>query len=715
MEWYVRNAKSYPILSVLSVAPDLTLEININPDSKEYALLEKHASAFPGYTLLKKELDPIGEGKTLSKAFQDSLQRFNLDFEGDIKPLLGESAYIIVSDMSPLGESFQKGVVATGASLSQKIAGTFSFHRKIALSNQPTDVSTYIHPTVLGDMTVRGVENDFAPEKPIDFLVASPVHDWKKAFEVLEKLETSAKFDMEKRTYRGLSYFKVSMKTDEKNATNEVSRFIRFRTLYHGIVGGNWVCGSSEDELKRILDRQAKRHMWSPFVPQKQMATLADNADFLATRGELGNPQLSDSLIIGYFNVASSTFLKKSSCSGNSCEEISDFIRYPERILVGWSLGFTEAGADIRWTSKTESEPFPGKPEQDSFVNLVPQKADGKWLNIFAEHDGPKNRFYDFKRTRLTEKGRESWEALRRMIQQATTIDIERDVIDHFSENVAFSILTAKDVEPEGVLVARVDSPTAVRATIEKGVEFIRNMLILQKDRVTAIQSSYEKQCDSLYAKTSDREKCMLMARSLQLEGGNVLFETLIASANLRETMTPEGAIYSFKLSNEFPYSLASFDFGFRDNVLVLGTHFAAVETFLRETTPGRSTEKKLSNSDFYGKAKSLFLNESSQSSFVVSAGAWDVTKYVLETFSKGVREFSNEFPEISSADQGIAKQEMDDALFAFGAILRTVKLIGSDAVSRNGFETASTRCIIEALPPEEKLKAEQILEKIPL
>lgn len=705
--WYVREMKAYSTLSVLPSAPDLVFEVNINADSDEYALLEKHASAFPGYGLLKKSLDPVGEGKTLSRAIQDSLKRFNLDFDSDIKSVLGDSAYVVVSDMSPVGEGLQRGVVAYGTSVFREIS-----RKAFPESEQFASLS---RPTVLGEMTVRGVENDFAPEKPIDFLVASPVRDRKKARDTFEKLRSSSDFEVETLEYLGFSYFKVSLKSKETTLPDDISRFIQFRTLYHGFVGGNWICASSEAELKKIFDRQASRRAWDSFTPKTPTSTLADNTDFRSVRASLGNPDIAQSLVAGYFNVASDAFFKKSPCSGSMCSDPSEFIRYPERIMIGWSLGFTESGIDMRWTNKTDDEALPGKPEVERLSNLVPQKVGGKWLNIFSEHDGLKNRFYNFKRTRLTEKGREAWEEMRRAIQTATTIDIERDVIDHLSDSVAVSVLTAKDVEPEGVLVAHVDDPRAMKATIEKMVELIRSMLFSQKTSLESVEDNLARACASLYREVSGqvvgKVECLKDVERVR-RAHEVLKQQLnamIAAAHLIETTTPEGVIYSFKLSNEFPYSFASFDFGFRDNTWVFGTHFAAVQAFLREMGTD-STEKKLSQSDFYQKVQSASPGASYQGSFVVTQGVRDVAEYVLNAFFKAM----NTWPS-SSMDREEERREMDDAIFAFGSVLRTMKLIGSDSVSRNGFETSSSRLVIESLPDEEKQRAERIWETISL
>lgn len=697
--WYVRNVKVFPTLSVLPAAPDVALEVNINPDSKEYALLEKHASAFPGYGLLKKSLDPVGEGKTLSKVFQDSFKHFGLDFEGDIRPVLGESAFVIVSDMSPVGESFRKTSVALGQSVSQKISRLFSSApRKIAFSGGSPPLS---RPEVLGDMTVRGIENDFAPTKPLDFLVASPVQNREKALQTLEKMTKNPEFDIERKEFQGLSYFKVSLKSKEReSAPDDLSRFVRFRTLYHALVGGNWVFGSSEEEMRRVLERQAARNAMELFMFEKPVATLADNADFRLVRDELGGPAISEALVIGYFNVASDSFFQKPSCSGNSCLDVPEWFRYPERIVLGWSLGFTETGIDARWTNKTESESLIGKPEGEKFSGLVPQKADGKWLNIFSENDGPKNRFYDFKRTRLTDTGREVWEEMRSNIQKATTIDIERDVIDHLSDSVAFSVLTAGSAEPEGVFVARVDDPQAVRAVIERIVEFVRGKFLEEKNILENRESGGVSDCFEYFGDGYKNLRACEISVGKRTQVEKERLEGIINSAHITETTTPEGTIYSFKLSSEFPYSLMSFDFGFKDNVLVLGTHFAAVQAFLREMGPG-GTEKKLAHSDFYQKVRSDFSNASYQNSFVVLAGLWDVVRYGVDLISKNASLLGGE------------QQEGDDALFLMGSFLRTVKLIGNNTVSRNGFETSSSRLVIEPLPAEEKVRAERILEKM--
>ncbi len=688
--WYVREIKAYPSLAVLPVAPDLVLEVNINPDSNEYALLEKHASAFPGYALLKKSLDPVGEGKTLSLAIQDSMKRFNLDFEGDIRPVLGESAYVVVSDMRPLGESLLKSTVALGSDASRAIADmTRPSSRSVALSNEALASS---RPQVLGDMTVRGVEGSFAPDKPIDFLVASSVRDRKKALEAIEKIRKNSEFEVEPLEWRGIRYFKVSLKSAGESLPDDMSRFVQFRTLYHALIGGNWVFGSSEDEVKRILSVHANRSVWRELVSMESNPTLADNASFQSVQKELGVPHLSEHLLVGYFNVASEEFFKKPECSGSLCPKSVDFFRYPERIVLGWSVGCTSDGMNIRFTNASESESLPGKPEAERFSSRIPERADGRWLNIFSEHDGLKNRFYDFKRTRLTDAGRDAWEKFQNTVRMATTVDIERDVIDHLSESVALSVLTAGDVEPEAVLVAHVDDPQAVRIAIEKVAMFVRNTVLSQRAMFGSLGASLEEES----------------------------LEALLAKPVFSETNTAEGTIYSFKLSGEFPLSLLSFDFGFRDDVLVVGTHFATTTAFLKEMGNSGS-EKKLSQGDFYRAVRSIAPETHYRNSFVVMRGVWDVWRYSMKTMSRmalasesrvaSSEEISGDWS-AAPIDMSTMESEMEDFSFAMGAILRTVKLVGNDSVSRDGFETSSSRIVIESLPLEEKQRAERILEK---
>ncbi|QQS21251.1 MAG: hypothetical protein IPL87_01845 [Candidatus Moraniibacteriota bacterium] len=135
--WYVERVKTYPALSLVPGSSELLLMVNINPRSSEYALLERHASAFPGYEMLKKKLDPAGEGKTISKTFQDSLKRFNLDLESDILPILGETAYISVNNVEPLGNSIRKTAIASVFERNILPGGVRDRSKDISLADQP--------------------------------------------------------------------------------------------------------------------------------------------------------------------------------------------------------------------------------------------------------------------------------------------------------------------------------------------------------------------------------------------------------------------------------------------------------------------------------------------------------------------------------------------------------------------------------------------------
>jgi len=102
----------------------------------------------------------------------------------------------------------------------------------------------------------------------------------------------------------------------------------------------------------------------------------------------------------------------------------------------------------------------------------------------------------------------------------------------------------------------------------------------------------------------------------------------------------------------------------------------------------------------------------------VATQGVWDVVQYALSTLSKAMSGGAGTAGSTGSwgACPGgeSVQQKMENSTFVFGSILRTVKLIGSDSVSRNGFETTSSRFIIESLPPEERQRAAQLMEGIP-
>ena len=60
---------------------------------------------------MKKEIDDVGDGKTLSQVIQDKFKALNIDFQEDVKAVLGEKAYVVVSDISPLGKNLNNKII----------------------------------------------------------------------------------------------------------------------------------------------------------------------------------------------------------------------------------------------------------------------------------------------------------------------------------------------------------------------------------------------------------------------------------------------------------------------------------------------------------------------------------------------------------------------------------------------------------------------------
>ncbi|QQS21252.1 MAG: hypothetical protein IPL87_01850 [Candidatus Moraniibacteriota bacterium] len=467
------------------------------------------------------------------------------------------------------------------------------------------------------------------------------------------------------------------------------------------MVGGNWVVASSEDELKEILARQSTRTPLDIFSSQSTSGGIAENTDFKKVESQLEVRNASETLFTAYLNIPSKIFLgKEENCSGDDCFGLNDFLRYPERIVLGWSADMNEKGINVRWTGPVQEGVVLGKPVSESLATRLPEKANNAWLNVYVEGRDVKKRFYDFKRLVLTDCGREEWEKFRGSLRSSLGVDPEDDFIGHLSGSASFSIVTNGDQDPQAVFTMHVDNREAIREFIRKGTDAIRNALVAERASLETV--SPPSFCKAGYDCTSPFIQGILNSN----ESKKKELDELIRAANITETVTPEGTIFSFKLSNTVPYSFLSFDFAFRDDLFIFGSHFASTEAFLREIGP-QSKEKKLSQSDFYRETHEGENPNSYQTSFLVMNGVWDVVNYGFRILE---REVWGSSPSSSSAEL----DEVRNLLFATGAVVRTVRMMGNETFFRDGFQTSLSRFFIDPLPIDEKKRASDILERLP-
>ncbi len=684
MELYDKFLKSIPIEEVLPGDAEAVLLINLDPDSSQYALLDEHFKKFPGHRKIMKELDDVGEGKTLSQFFQDKLREHGLDFQQDIKPVLGDVAYVLIPNLEPIESEFQK-------KFSWLDQGTRSFTKDyFALNDDPMKIAS----DLTQDSTrVLGITNDYfmttdveSSVEPIDFVIAAEVKDLNEANQVIEKIRSNTGiYEVSELSHQGYQYYKVTCLSDGGEKS-----LVSIRDTYHALVGQNWIMATLEDDIKRIVENRKSEHTLTKIIPFQKVEAdtfepLARNDQYLGVLSDLRaqNQGTEIGLVTGYYTLNFNGFFMPSQGSNELSPNYSDFFKYPDRLIGGIIIKAQENGIVFRRTSNqftlenTDNISF-----EEGLVSEIPYQLDNRWADIFFEYDNVKSLYYSFKRNNLTKEGLDTWNDMRKELNDALGIDLERDFVDQLSGAIAIAAYTGKGLEPEGVVIADIENKDKIVNTIRKLIEL---------GKQTYSQMSPYVRCFDPNITLEMQENSFCDQLQLDKEQRKILEEQAaqIMSSALVETPTELGIIYSYK----FPGTSFSFDFGFKEQQVVFGSHYAIVEASLKGL--GTNPDASIAKSKEYQIVANNVYPEGYSKVCVNSLGLWNSIEY---------------YASVLMPDQ---TQDEKDMVSAVGSVVKTVNLFGGvDAVSKERKDAMSSIFLgIEELPKEEKEKAQQFID----
>ncbi|MEF3691696.1 MAG: DUF3352 domain-containing protein [Candidatus Moraniibacteriota bacterium] len=702
LDFYEKKIRTVALEKVLPKDSNGIIKVNINPDSNQFQLLESNMQKFPGYDILKKEFDEAGEGKTMTDLFFEKLKEKNLDFEADIKPAIGEEAYVVFPDMKPLFQNISREVVTLKNNLYAKAI----------------DKNIIKDEDFSGGM-VMGAEEE--PLIPLDFIMASDIRDKKKALEVIEKLKNDEKYETETRKFKGYEYIRIKIKNVENP---EEGSYLNYIETFHIVLGGNWFMTSKEDYLKEAVERCKKQGIIKGLFSGDSTGTLFEDESYKKVLAELRESD-EQGMMFFYTKLNFEKIFKDNCQNGGSFCLDNKYLKYPEDIIYGFSLKMEEAGVKISSSSNQSSlgkEEIKNKSQADSLANKLPAKAGDAWLDVMVEHNNLKNFYYNFKKNNLTEESIKSLNDIRQEVKDTIGIDFESDLIDLISGSVGFSLFTSTERLPEGVILADLTDGDKMLETMKKMVEVFKIIQIEEAESLNSLYSQYDPNSFSSTRNVTVGENKEVQA-----------LVNKIKESRLEETNLPEGKIFVYKpvKSELMPLSEYSPElvFALKNNFMILGSSYYSVEAVLK----GLSSEngERLAKGKYYSQAAEKFYPENYLTTYINMFGVWNIAKYAEKEFEEAMQNSyaaacraQSQYPAGGTANINYrdycspqeAEKELEsirEYFFGIGAIVRTLNIISYSEALGDQSKKQTIFIHLKELPKDEKEKAEKILYKL--
>lgn len=727
---YEKYAKSVKLESLLPSGFGLIAKASLNPNAEQYKLLEANFQKFPGYETLKKEWDNEKKGLTVTEKILGKLDKYNLTFEQDIKPVIGEKIYFMVPDITEVGKRTSRGLVYLGGKYGRNLLGVADKEIKSQLginSALPVDgqnsqqgvgqvaglinsnVSGIIDkqgdPETVGTTIIGQPEGDanFAGNilqafslsekekeiEPVHFILAAEVKNLTEAKKVIDKLRTNTVLKPVFKDYNGYQYVEL---TTNRNGDNDDSfqKFFSLKKTYHVLLGKNWIASTKEEYVKDAIDRRISQSTMKNLFSKTNFDSMEKDSDYSKFM-QAAEKEEKNSLISIYYKVNTKNLYRQDNCTGDNCYSYDyEMFKLPENLIAGLMIkmktdGFVFRGVENKYNlGDIKSYPF-----SEGLAKKMPSKAGDYWGDIFFENSDFKNVYYNFKRNTLSDKSQQEYNEGIAEMENETGINIERDVVDLFSGSIGTVVYTRSGAEPRYVFTADISDEVVLNVTLNKIVESIKKYYAEFKQ----MEITYSEGVDCRDSKLSEFQKeyyCTPEYKKKIEESKKALVE--IQSSKISETESPVGKIYSYKL----PGSEFSFDYGFAGNIFVWATHYDAAVAVMGEIKNG--TVPKIADSQDFQKVGSNVLESGYAKFFLNTKGLWSMVEYYMGKFG----------------DQyGAPTEEISDEMFAFGAILRTMKLIGNDSAYEEKRLSSSAYINIEELPRVEKERASQIIKEM--
>jgi hypothetical protein len=738
---YETYGRKIPLEKILPGDSDLVLKVSINPEAEQFNLLEKNMEKFPGYKQLRMSLDESGQAKSFSELFQNKLKEYNLDFQKDIKPVLGDNAYVIVPDMNPLGKNlYSDGYLGSlnFKEMGKKMAELQKTNPLFAAEFQKENGNVAGEEQEKKETAMAGYEDNYygsqyRPEQKkiekMDFIVASEIKDLKKAKEVIDKLRGNLKYEVAAENYKGYQYYKIKYKSSSSSGNGEsLGDLFNHDYTFHSMIGKNWVSTSSESYIKSIIDRRAERHIVRALFSEKIGSFLADNADYQKVVKSLNDSK--ENLLTLYYNINFEEFFKKDCRNEYSCFSMDEYVRYPSNIIDGFSIKIEDSGFKFtHYANDIAANQYKNVSLQNSLAKKIPQKIDNRWTDAFYEINDFKDLYYNYKNNRLTDKGSQGLSRGYSDFEKEIGVHPERDIIDNMTGNVAFVMLSEKNVYPEGAMIAEISSSEAMSSAMKKMIEGMKKVEIQYYE--SRVKSFEAEQKTPYYQKMSPEMKSLLVKEN---QIAKEMIDAL-KNSNITETSLPEGKIYSYKLpqpkssSNSLLYNPSiSFDYSLENNQFIISTNYSVVESMLKELK--NNSAKKLAESDYYKTGSKFFYSDVSSNMYLNSLGIWNSVDYYYQESRRQQLEYAKKQCEESkksvnknqstyySSEYYCNEDQMkenwkkeDDQFFAVGSVIRTLQILAAASTLGQDSSQSTFYMHVQEIPQDEKERASRIFD----
>jgi hypothetical protein len=700
---YEQYYKKIAIEKLMPNSPNLVAQVTIDPNSQQFMLLEQNLEKFPGYEVFQKNLDVYGEGKTFSQYFQDKIKESGLDFQNDIRPIIGEKAYVVVPDIKPIGNSFKYNMLVAYEQGKQAAADLMSD------STEGRSMLASLGVNKDGNnQKVLGVDKN-SEIKQLDYIIASEVSDLKKAKEVVDKIKKDTnKYEYSELNFQGHAYYKIKIKD---NPSIAVGKLINFKETFNALLGSNWIMSSNESFVKDAIARQNQNLFLGSFSKEK-IPSLSDDKNYEKVNANF-NQESKDNFITLYYNINYNDIFHNNKCSSDvvGCDNVVEYIKYPENVVSGVGIRFDSKGVIMKSASNQMAmEDFENRPFSESLAYKIPSQMADRWSDVVVEDSNIKKLYYSFKKNNLTDKGAEEWNNALKEFRDAVGIDLERDFIDITDGNMAFIFLSKKGANPEGVVIAEISDGQKMLESMRKVTEVIKAGLIQEYSNASGSNAGS--------AAIPNRKGYAPIAATLQ--EAKIYQQALadVKNSQIIETETPDGKIYSYQIifpkDESFPLPSFSINFSLEDKKLVLSSSYFAVESVLKGIKS--NSVEKISSGKNFQEASRYYYPAVYQYSYANTLGICNAIEYYANMFEDRFSPKSicqdDKSADCLSRQDSLEKesQKMKEAVFAIGAVIKTVKLVGSSSSVDEKFVKSNSYYNIEELPKEEKDRANRII-----
>jgi hypothetical protein len=612
-------------------------------------------------------MDKVGEGKDASDSLLSKWKSVGLDFDEDIKPALGNVAYVVLPDIRPIEQMVGKELGGLGMpTLDRYAAGN--------------DVSDPGKGRILGWSTVESESEPAERSAVLDFVMTAQIRDLEKAKNALSKV-SGEHFLVERLTYEGYEYLRITAKKKDSHDPEPSTISLKSDVTYHAALGLNWVVTSKEDWLREMVDRRLARNFVT-FAKKKE--SLSDNAHYseIMTRLKAGE----DHLISAYYRWG----------ARQNCEDLGDLCKYFKDMGIyegGFLLGAKEDGFVVQTAVMNEMIQNKRKPNGygTGFAASLPKSTQGLWGDVFYEMSDFKTAYYDFKRNYVTDEGLDEWNKALDGIMLETGIHPERDAIDHMNGSVAFLLMTGNKKTPVPVFAVNVD-----------GVEPFKRILEMYVEKMN-------KEASALRTMLCDNPEMVLFPEEWDMTGEQKMPDSClpekraVALVSIEERKKTGGSVFVVHSDMQTLYGGEPSEtaLGIQGDVmktLYLSTSAAMVEELVSAPLASTAT---LANDKEYGFAEKYLGSSGSSRLHIVPIGLFYAFSSV---FDAGIQpDNTQSAPPIELEGE---KKRKDDLNYAMTSVFRTLQSLSFQEIE-NG--SSSIFLHIEELPKADKERADAI------